>query len=176
MYRVVGVIYLLIPTSRFRGRRTCEPYPAKLCSTRKSEGGITMKICWGGKQTCRWCHWRDSGYKAKKHHCAALPQNQIPVRGCFCRYCIRREWINCPLVSGMKKPEQWCDVGETWRQVVCEVSLDNTCALFRKLDLSRIDPNYHPLSVRRAAEKLADKRKSEKSNPGGLGTAARKAP
>jgi len=71
----------------------------------------------------------------------------------------------CPLVGGMKKPEDWCPQGTERLIAVAEVHLDNTCAMFRPLDLAHLDSGNHPLSVRRAAEKLKAKRVDRKSNP-----------
>lgn len=71
----------------------------------------------------------------------------------------------CPLVGGMKKPEDWCPQGTERLIAVAEVHLDNTCAMFRPLDLAHLGSGNHPLSVRRAAEKLKAKRVDRKSNP-----------
>jgi len=71
----------------------------------------------------------------------------------------------CPLVGGMKKQEDWCPQGTERLIAVAEVHLDNTCAMFRPLDLARLDGGNHPLAVRRAAEKLKAKRVDRKSNP-----------
>jgi len=70
----------------------------------------------------------------------------------------------CPLVGGMKKQEDWCPQGTERLIAVAEVHLDNTCAMFRPLDLARLDGGNHPLAVRRAAEKLKAKRVDRKSN------------
>jgi len=71
----------------------------------------------------------------------------------------------CPLAGGMKNPEDWCVQGTERLIAVAEVHLDNTCAMFRPLDLAHLDSGHHPLAVRRAAEKLKAKRVNRKSNP-----------
>ena len=131
-----------------------------------------MKFCWSGKKTCRWCYWRGNKSPSGESYCEAMPTIQIPVRGCFCGHCLHRRNGMCPLVGGMKKPEDWCPQGTERLIAVAEVHLDNTCAMFRPLDLAHLDSGNHPLSVRRAAEKLKAKRVDRKSNPGVLPPAA----
>lgn len=122
-----------------------------------------MKYCWGGKKTCRWCYWRDS-HNRERHYCEALPTLQTVSIGCFCGDSMCRKNGMCRIVGGMKKPEQWCPQGWERNIAVSEVHLDNTCAMFRPLDLAHLDGSYHPLAVKRAAENIKVRRESAKSN------------
>ena len=117
-----------------------------------------MKYSHKGRVSCRWCAWRRSIRCGQEHECEALPPQQIPVRGCWCIDCRYRNWNDCPLESGMKEKTDWCEQGLTYeKNRHASVQLDNTCAMFKPLDLLNLDDwDWHPVAVKKAAAKAKD--------------------
>jgi hypothetical protein len=63
----------------------------------------------------------------------------------------------------MKEKTDWCEQGLTYeKNRHASVQLDNTCAMFKPLDLLNLDDwDWHPVAVKKAAAKAKDC----KSNP-----------
>ena len=58
----------------------------------------------------------------------------------------------------MKEKTDWCECGLTYEKTRhASVQLDNTCAMFKPLDLLNLDEwDWHPVAVKKAAAKAKD--------------------